>query len=598
MVGTPLYMSPEQAEMNTLDVDTRSDVYSLGVLLYELLTGTTPFESETLKKVGLDEMRRLIREEEPPSPSHRVSTLAAQACSTVSERRGLDGRQLGQVLRGELDWIVMKALEKDRNRRYESASALAADVQRYLRDEPVEACPPTAGYRLRKFMRRNKRVVIPVCAIALTLVIATAASTWQAVEANAARRLADERLDNEKKALAVAATEADISRAVKDFLQKDLLRQVDSDPHFRDETSRNMQLTVKKALDRAAAKIGDRFMEKPLVEAAIRTAIAEAYQSLGEQQAAVHHVGRAFELYQSQLGPEHPNTIASMQRLAGACSWVARHEEAIVLRKKVLENRKSQLSPDHPETLAALGDLAEAYRMGRQLDLSVQIDEQLLEKQRITYGSMDSRTLDTMQRLAGTYCSMGRCAESVKLQDRVLETLRSTKGPMPESTIFTMLKLGDYCMRAGNLDRAEQLLHEVLDQVSKHQSSRAWRQCRANAQTWLAQTMVLQHRYSEAEPLVCDALDFYDKEIPGNPWRFIRVSLLGAALLGQQRISEAEPLLLQGYQGLKQAETTYNLQEMWITDAGERIVHFYEVINQPEKAREWRERISKDKYKS
>jgi serine/threonine protein kinase/Flp pilus assembly protein TadD len=207
LVGTPLYMSPEQAGQSSLDVDTRSDIYSLGVLLYELLTGTTPFESETLRQAGYDEMRRIIREEEPPRPSTRLSTLGQGDLATVCERRGVDAGKLGREVRGELDWIVMKALEKDRSRRYETASAFAADVQRYLKDEAVQACPPSAGYRVRKFALRNKGALATAGLILAALLAGTAVSAWQAVQATGARRLADERLANEMQARSQAQEE-------------------------------------------------------------------------------------------------------------------------------------------------------------------------------------------------------------------------------------------------------------------------------------------------------------------------------------------------------------------------------------------------------
>ena len=170
MIGTPLYMSPEQAQISGLDVDTRSDIYSLGVLLYELLTGTTPFDKNRLLEAAYDEMRRIIREEEPPRPSTRISTLGSKLAA-ISAHRNTDPKKLGQLMRGELDWIVMKSLEKDRTRRYATANGLAADVGRYLKDEPVVALPATAVYRLRKLVLRNRLVFAAVGAVAAALVI-------------------------------------------------------------------------------------------------------------------------------------------------------------------------------------------------------------------------------------------------------------------------------------------------------------------------------------------------------------------------------------------------------------------------------------------
>jgi serine/threonine protein kinase len=193
MIGTPLYMSPEQAELSSVDIDTRSDIYSLGVLLYELLTGTTPVSKEQLKQAAFDEIRRIIREDDPPKPSTRIST--AESAPSIAAQRHTEPAKLARLVRGELDWIVMKALEKDRSRRYETANSFAMDVQRYLGDEPVQACPPSIGYRLRKLVRRNKGPVLAVSVVILALFGGVVGTTWGLIRAEEQRVVVERQRD-------------------------------------------------------------------------------------------------------------------------------------------------------------------------------------------------------------------------------------------------------------------------------------------------------------------------------------------------------------------------------------------------------------------
>jgi signal transduction histidine kinase len=258
MIGTPLYMSPEQAELSSLDIDTRSDIYSLGVLLYELLTGTTPVDKEQLKKAAFDEIRRIIREEEPPRPSLRIS--GSETLPAVAAHRHIEPARLSKLIRGELDWIVMKALEKDRNRRYETANGFAADVLHYLSDEPVLACPPSVGYRLRKFARRNKASLAPAAVVSfvvllavVNLTVATAivvvvallvgivVSTSQAIRAIRAEKLAKTRLQAETKA------RTDAEQARQELEEK--ARQIALTSQYKSEFLANMSHELRTPLN-------------------------------------------------------------------------------------------------------------------------------------------------------------------------------------------------------------------------------------------------------------------------------------------------------------------------------------------------------------
>jgi serine/threonine-protein kinase len=588
MVGTPLYMSPEQAEMNGLDVDTRSDVYALGVMLYELLTGTTPFESDTLKKVGLDEMRRMIREVEPPAPSSRLNTMSAHVCSTISDRRGVDGRRLGQVLRGELDWIVMKALEKDRDRRYESASAFAQDVQRYLNDEAVAACPPSAGYRLRKYARRNRRAVVTVRIVATVLVTATAVSTWQAIEANSARQLADERLENEKKARNEAATESAIAQAVNRFLQDDLLRQANRSPQAANEPGGNPDLTVREALDRAAAAIGERFRDQPLVEEAIRHAIGESYSNLALAKLAIPHLEKGVALRSASLGTDHPATLASVQSLAGTYGLVGRAREAVTLLDDVLDKYQRLFGTDDPRTLDAMSHLADACRQAGLWERAIALVKRMVEKRQAILGPTHDGTINAMRLLASCYLDAGSFGESIDLHEKILQVTQGTDG-LPLNTYARALQ------GAGRLGEADFQLRKALEAVRQQPDRREQERGVALVQKILGLNLLLQGRYVEAEPVAREAMAIMEKA-PPDQWDywslFHALSLVGGSLLGQKRYADAEPFLVRGYKGMREREARINAGfKPWLRQAGDRLARYYEATNQPEKARRLREEL-------
>jgi tetratricopeptide (TPR) repeat protein len=538
-----------------------------------------------LKGAALLEALRLIREEEPPKPSTRLSTLEKAALSTVCECRGVEPGKLGQQVRGELDWIVMKALEKDRNRRYESASALAADVQRYLNDEPVAACPPSAGYRLRKFAWRYRRMLMMAGVIALVLVGATALSIWQALrERDQALRARD--------AEERANREANIAEAVNKFLLQDLLSQVDINVQFSDGFTPNPNLTVKEALDRAAARIGERFQDQPLVEAVIRRTISNGYSSLGEPGLAVSHLERAVALHNGHLGRNHPNTLDSMRSLAMAYRWSGRLPEAITLFEEIVEHQNTTLGADDVETVNSMHDLGEVCNSAGQWRRAELLLGEVVVKRQARLGRTHPDTASSMQFLAWTFAMLGRLRESLALIEETLKIYEASIGPDHPSTIGCMRICAKICEKNGKLDEAASLLRLALERERKHGDPT--RQIRiANTLDLLGRNLLLQEKYAAAEPLLREALAIYQTYQPNNWRRFGIISLLGGALLGQQQYATAEALLLQGYEGMKQRDTMMHAGWKYLLpEAVERIVALYEVTDQPEKARLWREKLA------
>ncbi len=451
MIGTPMYMSPEQAHMSGLDVDTRSDVYSLGVLLYELMTGNTPFDKERLRTVAYDELIRIIREEEPVRPSTRISTLG-NAGNTVPVDRNSTPRKLSQLFRGELDWIVMKALEKDRNRRYESAGAFAADVQRFLDGEMVQACPPTVGYRLNKLARRHKAALATAAMVFAALTAGTAVAVWQAVVATQAAAA-------EKDAkIAVEAKEAE-ARAVISFLEDRVIAA--ARPEGQDG-GLGHDVSLRRAIEAAVPFVEKGFKDQPLIEARLRMTLGHSFRSLGEPKKSGDQYAAALALYAKLLGPDHESSLNSATNLAWSYNSDSRYSDARQLCAETLTQARIKLGSEHWVTLLAMDNLAASYDGLSNFKGGFEIREEIVRIRTKTLGLKAHDTLQSLMNLALSYANLDQPVKARELEKEVLAIRLAEFGPDDVRTLDCANNLAVSDMFIGQLEDARTRFEDVL----------------------------------------------------------------------------------------------------------------------------------------
>jgi eukaryotic-like serine/threonine-protein kinase len=520
LMGTPEYMSPEQADPREQNIDTRTDVYSLGVILYELLVGALPFETRDLRAAGMAGILRVIREQEPPKPSTKIRSMGNVSEFSARNRKE-EPRSFVRHLQGDLDWITMKALEKDRVRRYGSASEFEADISRYLRKEPVVAGPATAGYRIRKYVLRHR---IALGAAAGLLVLLSGFVVAQAISLHRIK------LERDR-----ATRERDRANRITDFMTG--MFKV-SDP----SEARGNNITAREILDKASKDIDTGLAQDPELQAQMMYVMGVVYHNLGLYAHALLLEQRSMEIRQRALGAENPDTLGSMYQVAWNVERQGHYAEAVKLLRQTLKTQQRVLGPEHPDTLRTMSMLGVfLFEDGHDTEAEA-LQRQAVDGRRRVLGPEHAETITSMGNLGLILDFEGKYAEAEKLYREVLEIHGRSLGPEHPETLRSVNDLANVLDDEGQYSEAEKLDQEALD--VRRRVLGAEHPDTLYSMNALANVLTGEGRYDEAGKLFQETLDIRRRVLgPEHPDTAVATYNLGCIAAHRGQRDEALSLL-------------------------------------------------------